>query len=107
MKKYLLLVILISGCISQQPQESQTIKMNVTLTSFQPNHFVIKTGIPVKWEIDGHGASGCTTSIIMPEYNIKEDVGGKKQTIEFTPTKPGNIEFSCWMGMVKGTMTVL
>lgn len=84
----------------------QTIKMNVTASSFQPNHFTLKKGIPVKWIIDGSKASGCTKSIRAPKYNIAADVAGKTQTIEFTPSDAGNFEFTCWMGMVRGSFLI-
>lgn len=106
MKKFILLILLFSGCLTQQTQEYQTIKMNVSSMSFQPDHFTVKKGIPVKWEIDGTKASGCTKSIRVPQFNINADIGGKKQTLEFTPTGSGNVEFSCWMGMVRGIITV-
>jgi len=86
--------------------EYQTIYMNVTRSGWQPNVFVLKQGILVKWVIDGKEITGCNNKIIVPELNLEFAIKQGEQTIEFTPTKVGTIAWSCWMGMIKGTFIV-
>ncbi len=84
----------------------QTISMAVTYQGFEPNVFRLKKDVPVKWLIDGQKISGCTNQIIVPDLNIKKDLVAGENIIEFTPTKAGKINFSCWMGMVRGQFIV-
>ena len=84
----------------------QLIQMNVTSKGWEPNSFVLKKGIPVKWEINGQQINGCNNEIIVREYNLDIKVKQGLQTIEFTPDKEGTIRWSCWMGMIPGQFIV-
>jgi len=84
----------------------QIVKMDATRNGFSPNTFRIKKGIPVKWIINGSEATGCTNRIMMPELNIEEQLTRGDNVIEFTPKKAGTLNFSCWMGMVRGKFIV-
>jgi plastocyanin domain-containing protein len=67
----------------------------------------LKAGVPVEWVIYGDQVTGCTNRIIVPSLNISQPVTqGRTQTVTFTPTKKGEIRFSCWMGMVRGAFQV-
>lgn len=86
----------------------QIIKMTADSSGYSPNYFKVKAGIPVRWEIYDAGASGCTNVIISRNFfndQIKLQ-RGKTSVKEFTPSKPGKYRFSCWMGMVSGTIEV-
>ncbi|MCX6803055.1 MAG: sulfite exporter TauE/SafE family protein [Candidatus Diapherotrites archaeon] len=84
----------------------QIINMDVTSAGFVPNTFVLKTGVPVKWIINGKELNGCNSGIIVPAYNLDFKVKSGIQTIEFTPTKAGTINWSCWMGMIQANFIV-
>ena len=85
----------------------QTIEMDVIISGFSPNHFVLSRGIPVKWIINGKQVTSCNHRIIVPSLNLEFDVKKGLQTIEFTPTKAGVIPWSCWMGMLHGDFEVI
>jgi plastocyanin domain-containing protein len=84
----------------------QVIKMDVTSRGWEPNTFVLKKGVPVKWIINGKQITGCNNAIVVPKYNLNFDIKQGEQTIEFTPTESGTVPWSCWMGMIKGTFIV-
>lgn len=84
----------------------QTINMAVTYNGFEPNVFQLKKDVPVRWLIDGQQISGCTSQIIVPDLKITKDLVAGENIVEFTPTKSGKINFSCWMGMVRGQFIV-
>ncbi len=84
----------------------QVIRMNVTAGGWEPDKFVLKTGVPVKWIIDGQEITSCNNAIQVPAYNLKFDIHQGEQTITFTPDKEGTIRWSCWMGMIPGTFVV-
>lgn len=87
----------------------QILKMDALSYGYQPNHLKVKAGIPVRWEITDRGTSGCTNAIISRELFNGEIklTRGEISIKEFTPEKVGSYKFSCWMGMVSGTMDVV
>ena len=92
--------------IDENVEEFQTINMNLTYSGYSPNVLFVKKDIPVRWVINVKQMSGCTDEIIMPDYNIKKKLRYGENIIEFTPTKLGDIKFSCWMKMVWGKFVV-
>jgi sulfite exporter TauE/SafE/plastocyanin len=70
---------------------------------------VAQAGIPVKWVIDAPPGSinGCNSSMRIPEYGIQHQFKTGENIIEFTPDKPGKFPYSCWMGMIRSTITVV
>lgn len=92
--------------VSETIDGVQVVRMDIGYYGFEPRVIKIKKGIPVKWIIDGEGATGCTNKIIVPELGISKKISKGENIVEFTPTKVGNIGFSCWMGMVRGQFIV-
>ncbi len=87
----------------------QIIKMNASASGYQPNFFKVEAGAPVRWEITDTGTSGCTNAVISGglfegQINLTP---GQVSVKEFTPLKPGKYKFSCWMGMISGTIEVV
>lgn len=85
----------------------QEVSMAVTRFGYQPSRLTIKAGVPVKWMIDGAGATGCTSQIVIPDLNVKKSLSSGINEIDFTAPNPGQLAFSCSMGMVRGSFTVL
>lgn len=85
----------------------QEIAMKVTPYGYEPSNLTIKAGIPVRWTIDGSGARGCTSVLVIPSLNITKPLQNGPNIVEFTAPTPGPLAFSCSMGMVRGTLNVL
>jgi len=87
----------------------QVIKMKASSYGYEPNYFKVKVGVPVRWEIEDVGTSGCTNAIISKSLFPDEIplTPGQTSVKEFTPTKAGKYKFSCWMGMVSGVIEVV
>lgn len=78
----------------------QIVEMKVEGLTYSPSQFTVKKDIPVEWQIDGSGASGCAQVIIIPELGITKYLSSTEiTTISFTPQETGAIPFSCSMGM--------
>ncbi|MBI2102955.1 sulfite exporter TauE/SafE family protein [Candidatus Woesearchaeota archaeon] len=78
----------------------QIIEMKVVGFDYSPDTFTLKQGVPVEWRINGDGAQGCAQVISVPALGITERLTkGKPTVITFTPSKIGQIKFSCSMGM--------
>jgi uncharacterized protein len=84
----------------------QEVNMNVDASGYSPNSFVVKQGVPVKWNINVQQLTGCNSELIMNEYNIDIRLKQGTNTVNFTPTKSGAIQFSCGMGMLHGSFVV-
>ncbi len=82
----------------------QEIRMKITANGFEPAVIHVEKGIPVKWIIDQQQIGGCTNRIIVPSMQIVKDVDKGENVVYFTPQTDGAIPFSCWMGMVRGTI---
>lgn len=80
--------------------------MDVTGSGYQPNSFVLKKGVPVKWIINGKELTGCNSGIKVPKLGLQFDIKKSEQTIEFTPTEEGTIPWRCSMSMLRGTFVV-
>jgi uncharacterized protein len=90
-------------------EEIQKINLEVRGLDYYPTSFKLKKGVPVEWNIDGRDAIGCARIISVPELGITERLPSDTiKTITFTPSKSGNIKFSCSMGMAgPGTFEVI
>lgn len=84
----------------------QEINMDVTGNGYEPNKFVLKKGVPVKWKINAKELNGCNKEIIVPAYDLNIKLKQGLNVIEFTPDKEGTISWSCWMGMIRGAFIV-
>jgi sulfite exporter TauE/SafE len=90
---------------SSVPQEI-TIKLNDT-TGYAPSRIELKKGHPVKVTLVNDGANGCIRAFVIPSINKQVIVPDSGSTsFDFTPSKKGNITFTCSMGMYKGVFVV-
>jgi len=99
----------LSPTVAETPScdTEQTINMEVLKSSFSPNQFTLRKGVPVKWVINGKEMNECNKVIVIPEYKLKIELKEGTQIIEFTPPESGVVPWSCWMGMIPGTFIVV
>jgi hypothetical protein len=45
--------------------------------------------------------------MIIPEYNLQVKFKPGDNVVEFTPQKTGRFPYSCWMGMIRSSITVV
>lgn len=83
--------------------------VETTLSPYGYESITVQEGIPVKWTIKAEQGSltGCNRAILIPEYEIQKTLEVGENVIEFTPTKAGTYSYSCWMGMLRSSITVL
>jgi sulfite exporter TauE/SafE/copper chaperone CopZ len=69
----------------------------------------VNAGAPVRWNLHAEKGmiNGCNNAIVIPEYKIEKRLQIGDNIIEFTPDRAGTFRYSCWMGMIRGTITVL
>ncbi|MEG0152188.1 MAG: heavy metal transporter, partial [Cellulosilyticaceae bacterium] len=81
----------------------------IDVTSRHYKDIVVQKGIPVKFIINvASGAlSSCNYAINIPEYDIVTTLQEGENMIEFNPIEEGTYAYSCWMGMIRNTITVI
>ncbi|MBW4847703.1 MAG: sulfite exporter TauE/SafE family protein [Lachnospiraceae bacterium] len=82
--------------------------VNSTLSPGKYPNINVQKGIPVKWIIDAPQGSinGCNNRMIIRDLGIEYSFKTGENVIEFTPEKTGKISYSCWMGMIRGSISV-
>jgi sulfite exporter TauE/SafE/copper chaperone CopZ/plastocyanin domain-containing protein len=82
--------------------------VNSTLSPGRYPNINVQKGIPVKWIIDAPQGSinGCNNRMIIRDLGIEYSFKTGENVIEFTPEKTGKISYSCWMGMIRGSISV-
>ena len=68
----------------------------------------VKAGIPVRWNIhaEAEKITGCNNEMVIPALNMRVPLHAGDNIVEFTVDEPGVIPYTCWMGMLRGTITV-
>lgn len=82
--------------------------INSTLASGRYPNITVQAGIPVKWVIDAPAGTvnGCNYKMLLKEYGIEHTFSEGENVIEFTPVKSGTVQYTCWMGMIRGNIFV-
>jgi plastocyanin domain-containing protein len=83
--------------------------VNSNLSGGRYPAITVRQGIPVRWTINAPQGSinGCNNRMIIREYGIEYRFRTGENIIEFTPDKSGRFPYSCWMGMIRSSITVL
>lgn len=81
-------------------------------SSLSPRRYpaiTVQKGLPVKWVIHAPQGSitGCNYRFFVGEYGIDHTFAYGENIIEFTPADAGTFRYSCWMGMIRGAITVV
>lgn len=99
-----------SSLTQSQSGDSENIQLiNTSLDGGDYSAITVKSGVPVKWTISAKKSdiNGCNNTLVIPKYNIKKKLVPGDNIIEFTPGGSGKIPYSCWMGMITSTITIV
>lgn len=85
----------------------QTVTTRFSSRSYAP--ITLQAGMPVKWiiQMDKADLNGCNNEMIIPKYGIDQKLSAGETIVTFTPTQTGTIPYSCWMGMIRSSITVV
>lgn len=84
----------------------QTLKLTASASGYTPSTLYVKKGVPVKWEVNGAQLTSCNNTLVIPSLNKKFKLSKGENVFEFTPGDK-DLKFSCWMGMINGTIKVV
>jgi copper chaperone CopZ len=85
---------------------AQTVQLSVQGSTYLPNPVRVRKGVPVRLVADMNSMRGCSRAIVIPEFGVNKYISAGDNVITFTPTKSGTFQFSCSMGMYRGTLVV-
>ena len=69
----------------------------------------VKAGILVRWNIhaEAEKITGCNNEMVIPSLDLRVPLSEGDNIVEFTADAPGVIPYTCWMGMLRGTITIV
>lgn len=74
---------------------------------YAPSVIDVEHGRPVRLTFDRQEDNSCSEELVVPAFGIRRFLPAFQQTtVEFTPDAPGDVEFTCGMGMLRGTIRV-
>ena len=68
----------------------------------------VQAGVPVRWVIHAEEdrITGCNNEMVIPALDLRVPLRPGDNVVEFTADEPGVIPYACWMGMLRGSITV-
>ena len=86
---------------------TRTIKITVDKDGFSPSSIEVEAGHKLNIVFNRADANNCGNVVVFPKLKIRKNLPvGKDVIVSITPTKAGNITFTCGMGMMKGSLVV-
>lgn len=75
---------------------------------YDPDVIVLEAGRPVRLHFRRQETAVCSEVVVFPDYGVSRTLPvGETVTIELPPPEPGEYEFSCQMGMLRGRLVVV
>ena len=74
---------------------------------YTPDTIVVQAGRPVRLNFRRDETAACSEMVLFPDFDKSAKLPtGETIAIEFVPEKPGEYEFACQMGMLRGKLIV-
>jgi plastocyanin domain-containing protein len=72
---------------------------------YQPSAIMVKAGRPVRLNFTRREASTCGEEVVIPDFGKRAHLPQDQTvSIEITPARPGEYEFTCGMNMMRGKL---
>ena len=74
---------------------------------YTPDVVQVQAGTPVRLNFLREVSAACTEMVVFPDFDRAAQLPeGETVPVDFTPEEPGEYQFSCQMGMVRGRLVV-
>lgn len=74
---------------------------------YSPDTVRVAAGSRVRLMFNRQEADPCSERVVIDAFGVSADLPeGDTVPVEFTPTQPGEFEFACQMGMLRGKLIV-
>lgn len=84
----------------------QEVRITADASGYNPNVVFVQKGVPTKLIVEGKTITSCNNEIVIPSMNKRQKLSKGETVIEFTPGNE-DINYSCWMGMIRGLIKVV
>ena len=74
---------------------------------YTPDVIVVQHGKPVRLNFRREETAACSEMVVLADFNKSARLPeGETVSVEFLPEQPGEYEFACQMGMLRGKLVV-
>ena len=74
---------------------------------YTPDLIVVRHGKPVRLHFRREETAACSEMVVLADFGKSARLPeGETVAVEFLPEKPGEYEFACQMGMLRGKLVV-
>ena len=74
---------------------------------YTPDVIVVEHGRPVRLKFRREESAACSEMVVFNDFGKSAKLPtGETVAVEFLPEKPGDYEFTCQMGMLRGKLVV-
>ena len=74
---------------------------------YSPDVIEVERGKPVQLSFYRDEENSCSEEVLFPDFNIRRNLPAFKTTlVELLPQQPGRFDFTCGMGMLRGSLVV-
>jgi len=111
LKLFLALAALIVGAFALVTNvveaHTRTVKIKVDKNGFSPASIEVEAGHKLNLVFNRAADNNCGNVVVFPSLKIRKTLPLKKNVIvSFTPSKTGEVAFTCGMGMYKGSIVI-
>jgi len=92
----------------QTSRVGNVVNIEIANRGYRSDVNTLKLGVPVKLILKTSNVTSCARAFTIPDLNYFKILPATgTETVEFTPTKLGNMTYTCSMGMYSGSFTVI
>ncbi|MBD2724316.1 cupredoxin domain-containing protein [Hymenobacter armeniacus] len=74
---------------------------------YSPDVIEVERGKPVQLHFYRDEENSCSEELLMPDFSVRRDLPAFQTTlVELLPQEAGRFDFTCGMGMLRGTLVV-
>jgi len=74
---------------------------------YSPSRVRLSAGRPARLVFDRREDSSCSEEVVIPDLGIRQFLPAHQRTgVDLPAPRPGTYEFTCGMGMLRGTLVV-
>jgi plastocyanin domain-containing protein len=75
--------------------------------AYSPDLIIVEHGTPVRLNFLRQETAACSEEVIFADFARRAQLPeGELVPVDFTPDQPGEFEFTCGMGMLRGKLVV-
>ena len=91
---------------SAEPTPRREVSVRVR-GGYLPDTIWAEAGVPLRLVFRREESSACSEQLVFPAFGKSVTLPkGERVTVELLPEAPGEYEFTCGMGMLRGTLVI-